>query len=208
METNLELIVESREERSPKSLRRSGLVPGIIYGPNRKNPKRVQVPSNVLESALRLGAEHRPLIVRVGKRGKKQLALLKEVQRDLFTQRPIHFDAMEVAADKPIKTEVPIYVHGEDDLRRKALLMQLQMEYLPVEAPLASLPEHIDVDVSHLGAGDNLTVADLQVPEGVEVQADPESVVLSVTQPRTAAAEPEAEAAEGESAEAAPAETE
>jgi large subunit ribosomal protein L25 len=205
METHLELVVEPRANRSPRSLRQSGIVPGILYGPDLPSPKPVQVRLNVLETALRQGAEHHPIVVRIGKQGKQQPALLKEVQRDLFSQRPIHFDVLAVSEDKPVRTEVPIVVHGSDELRRKGLLMQLQMESLPVEAPLKLLPDHIDVEIAHLEEGDFLTVADLKVPAGVSVEAEANSVVLSITRPHADEAEEAAAAPAAPAAAAAPA---
>jgi large subunit ribosomal protein L25 len=74
-------------------------------------------------------------------------------------------------------------------------LREIQVEALPLE-----VPEHIDLDVSHMAVNDTLRIADIEVPEGVTLLDDAETVVATVTAP-TREVEPEAvegeEAAEG-----------
>jgi large subunit ribosomal protein L25 len=75
-------------------------------------------------------------------------------------------------------------------------LREVQVEALPLE-----VPEHIDLDVSHMATGDTLRISDIEVPEGVRLLDDSETVVATVTAP-TRVIEPEEEAVEGEEAEA------
>jgi large subunit ribosomal protein L25 len=74
-------------------------------------------------------------------------------------------------------------------------LREIQVEALPLE-----VPEHIDLDVSHMMAGDTLRIADVNVGDNVTLLDDPETVVATVTAP-TREVEPEEEAVEGEEAE-------
>jgi large subunit ribosomal protein L25 len=74
-------------------------------------------------------------------------------------------------------------------------LREIQVEALPLE-----VPEHIDLDVSHMGTGDTLRIADIEVPDGVTLLDDPETVVATVTAP-TREIEVEEEAVEGEGVE-------
>ena len=78
-------------------------------------------------------------------------------------------------------------------------LREIQVEALPLE-----VPEHIDLDVSHMATGDTLRIGDVVAPEGVTFLDDPETVVATVTAP-TREIEPEeaeeVEGAEGEAAE-------
>jgi len=64
-------------------------------------------------------------------------------------------------------------------------LREIQISALPLE-----VPEHIDLDVSHMATGDTLRIGDLVVPEGVKFLDDPETVVATVTAP-TREIEPE-----------------
>jgi large subunit ribosomal protein L25 len=74
-------------------------------------------------------------------------------------------------------------------------LREIQVEALPLE-----VPEHIDLDVSHMATGDTLRISDIEVPEGVRLLDDPETVVATVTAP-TRVVEPEEEEVEGEEGE-------
>jgi large subunit ribosomal protein L25 len=83
-------------------------------------------------------------------------------------------------------------------------LREIQVEALPLE-----VPEHIDLDVSHMATGDTLRISDIVVREGVTFLDDPDTVVATLTAPTRAieaeeaeAAEAAAEAAEGEEGEA------
>jgi large subunit ribosomal protein L25 len=67
-----------------------------------------------------------------------------------------------------------------------------------VEAKPLEIPEHVDIDITNLGLGDSLRVADLTATEGVAFLDDPDTVIVSVVAPTQ---EVEEEAAEGEAAE-------
>ena len=81
-------------------------------------------------------------------------------------------------------------------------LRELNVEALPLE-----VPEHIDLDVSHMAMGDTLRLADIAAARGRHAARRPETVVATVTAP-TREEEPEEagrgrgrrgrEAAEGE----------
>jgi large subunit ribosomal protein L25 len=73
-------------------------------------------------------------------------------------------------------------------------LREVQVEALPLE-----IPEHIDLDVSHMATGDTLRVGDISVPDGVTLLDDPETVLATVTAPTREIVEEEV--AEGEEAE-------
>jgi large subunit ribosomal protein L25 len=97
---------------------------------------------------------------------------------------------------------VTVQLHGGEDapgVREGGVLSQPLRE-LNVQALPLEVPEHIDLDVSHMATGDTLRVSDVRVPEGVTLLDDPETVVATVTAPtREVEPEPE-EALEGEEA--------
>jgi large subunit ribosomal protein L25 len=77
------------------------------------------------------------------------------------------------------------------------------MRQVSVEVDPASIPNHIDVNVTALGLNDSLHVRDLVVPEGAEILDDPDATICVVAPPRV-----EAEAVPAEAAVEAPAEPE
>jgi large subunit ribosomal protein L25 len=130
--------------------------------------------------------------------------VLKDYQLDKVRGSITHVDLQEVRLDQPIHATVTVQLHGGEDapgVREGGVLSQPLRE-LNVQALPLEVPEHLDLDVSHMATGDTLRVSDVKVPDGVTLLDDPETVVATVTAPtREVEPEPE-EPLEGEEAEA------
>jgi large subunit ribosomal protein L25 len=203
------LVVAARERlgsRESRRLRSEGLVPGVLYG--RGNPVAICVAERELRRALTGAAGlHSILDVEIDGHGKTHASILKEYQVDKVRGHITHVDLQEVRLDRTIHASVSVHLIGGEDapgVREGGVLSQPLRE-INVEALPLEVPEHIDLDVSHMEIGGTLRISDVVVPDGVKLLDDPETVVATVTAP-TRAIEPEveAEAAEGEGAEEAP----
>jgi large subunit ribosomal protein L25 len=198
------LTVSQRERLgSPETrrLRKQGLVPGVLYG--RGEPVAICVEERELRRALTgAGGLHSILDVEIDGTGKSHASILKDYQVDKVRGFITHVDLHEVRLDQPIHAAVTVQLHGGDDapgVREGGVLSQPLRE-LSVEALPLEVPEHIDLDVSNMEIGGTLRVADIEIPEGVTLLDDPETVLATVTAPTREVA-PE-EALEGEEAEA------
>jgi large subunit ribosomal protein L25 len=198
------LTVSQREGLgSPETrrLRKQGLVPGVLYG--RDEPVAFAVEERELRRALTgAGGLHSILDVEIDGTGKSHASILKDYQVDKVRGFITHVDLHEVRLDQPIHAAVTVQLHGGDDapgVREGGVLSQPLRE-LSVEALPLEVPEHIDLDVSNMEIGGTLRVADIEIPEGVTLLDDPETVLATVTAPTREVA-PE-EALEGEEAEA------
>jgi large subunit ribosomal protein L25 len=198
------LTVSKRERlgsRETRRLRKQGLIPGVLYG--RDDPIAICVEERELRRALTgAGGLHSILDVQVDGTGKSHASILKDYQQDKVRGNVTHIDLQEVRLDQRLQATVTVHLIGGDDapgVREGGVLSQplreIQVEALPLE-----VPEHIDLDVSHMGTGDTLRIADIKVPDGVTLLDDPETVVATVTAPTR---EEEPEGAEGEAAEGA-----
>ncbi|HEY8496255.1 MAG TPA: 50S ribosomal protein L25 [Limnochordales bacterium] len=178
-----------------KRLRRSGQVPGIVYGAGR-SPVPVAVNGRELERLLQAGGAHSLIELQLGDGAGREQVLIKDVQRDPVMGTLLHVDFHAVALDREIHVTVPVEPigHPQDDGIVNLLLRELDIECLP-----ANIPESIQVYVSGLAVGAAVAVKDLALPAGVRVRHDPEEVVLNVIRSR-AAAVAEAEAAPEEAA--------
>ena len=99
-----------------------------------------------------------------------------------------HIDLHEVRLDRPITAAVSVHLMGGENapgVKEGGVLSQPLRE-ISVEALPLEVPEHIDLDVSNMGIGDTLRIADVHVPEGVTLLDDPETVVATVTAPMRA----------------------
>ena len=201
------LTVAKRERlgsSETRRLRKQGLVPGVLYG--RDEPVSICVEERELRRALTGPAGlHSILDVEIDGTGKAHASILKDYQVDKVRGGVTHVDLQEVRLDQPITATVSVHLIGGDDapgVREGGVLSQplreIQVSALPLE-----VPEHIDLDVSHMETGDTLRIADVQIGDGVELLDDPETVVATVTAPTREVEEEPAEGEEGEGAEGA-----
>jgi large subunit ribosomal protein L25 len=200
------LVVKTRERlgsRETRRLRKQGLVPGVLYGAG--DPVSICVEERELRRALTgAGGLHSILDVEIDGTGKAHASILKEWQVDKVRGGVTHVDLHEVRLDQPITASVSVHLTGGENapgVKEGGVLSQplreIQVSALPLE-----VPEHIDLDVSHMQTGDTLRISDIDVGEGVTLLDEPETVVATVTAP-TREVEPEEtlEGAEGEALE-------
>jgi large subunit ribosomal protein L25 len=198
------LAAENRSEAgkgAARRLRASGRVPAVLYGHGTK-PQHLSVDARQFGQALRTDAGVNVLIsLEVGR--DQHLALAKEIQRHPVKGNLIHVDFIQVRRGEKVHVQVPVHLVGEAPGAREGGIVDQDLYQLNVEAEVTAVPEAVDADVSGLGIGDVLRVADLKAPDGAVILDDPEASVVSVVAP-TVEAEPEAEEAEeGEAAEGA-----
>jgi large subunit ribosomal protein L25 len=195
------LAAENRSEAgkgAARRLRASGRVPAVLYGHGTK-PQHLSVDARQFGQALRTDAGVNVLIsLEVGRN--QHLALAKEIQRHPVKGSLIHVDFIQVRRGEKVHVQVPVHLVGEAPGAREGGILDQDLYQLNVEAEVTAVPEAVDADVSGLGIGDVLRVADLKAPDGAVILDDPEASVVSVVAP-TVEAEPEAE--EGEEGEAA-----
>jgi large subunit ribosomal protein L25 len=193
------LTVRKREtlgSRETRRLRKQGVIPGVLYG--RDEPVAIAVDERELRRALTGKAGlHSILDVEIDGTGSSHASILKDYQLDKVRGGVTHVDLQEVRLDRPIHASVTVHLIGGEDapgVREGGVLSQPLRE-LNVEALPLEVPEHIDLDVSHMAMGDTLRLADITIPEGVTLLDDLETVAATVTAPSR---EEEPEAVEGE----------
>ena len=195
-------VRESLGTRETKRLRREGFIPGVLYG--RGTPVAFSVAERELRRALGGAAGlHSILDVEIDGADDTHASILKDYKVDKVRGYITHIDLHEVRLDRPITASVSVHLMGGDSapgVKEGGVLSQPLRE-ISVEALPLEVPEHIDLDVSNMGIGDTLRVADVRVGESVKVLDDPEIVVATVTAPTRAIEDEVAEAAEGEAVE-------
>ncbi len=192
--------------REVKRLRREGIVPGVVYGHGFESMP-IQMRAIDLEKVIRKGAKTKLVDLHVGegKKRKTTKVLMREVQRDPVKLSLVHVDFQAVSMTEKLRLKVPIRLTGEAPMveRNEAVLVQV-LDEVEIECLPGNIPTHLEADVSPLDSLDkSITVADIQVPEGVEILADEEDVIanLSLTSAAMAEAGEEEEGAEMEAGE-------
>jgi len=213
MADDIILVAETgRPTGSPASrrLRATGKIPGVLYGRGAE-PAPISVEWRDLRGALTTDKGLNALLtLKIGSQRTK--AIVKEMQRHPVRRDVLHIDFLAVDVDKPITTDVPLLLEGEPEkvIRDDGVVEQI-LNVLIVTAKPDAIPGHIAVDVSDLEIGQHITVGDLQLPEDVTTEADPEETIVIAKLTSLALAEEEEEegeegeeeGAEGEGAEGA-----
>src|SRR5262245_37394839 len=197
----LKLEVREREDlgsRRTRRLRSQGLVPGVLYG--KGHTRAIVIPERELRAAM-TGPSGLHAILDVVVEGQKTVhpSILADYQQDPIRGTISHIDLREVRLDQPIHAAVAIHLIGESVGVKSGGMISLVTREVHVEALPMDVPEHIDVDVTHMEVGDVLRLEELATPDNVTVLDDPhETVIATVSVPRGFAELEEAEAAEAE----------
>jgi large subunit ribosomal protein L25 len=185
--------------RAARRLRRAGMVPGTVYG-HGTDPVSVAVGAKDLRSALSGDAGTNTLLsLRAG--AKTYLTMARELQRHPVRGTVMHVDFVVVRRDEVISAEVPISLVGEAiEVAHGDGMVDQQLFTLSVRARPGDIPHAVELDISGLTIGSALRVADLALPRGVEIDADPEATVVVAHPPRVESAAGAAESAPDDAA--------
>jgi large subunit ribosomal protein L25 len=219
--TTTKLEVNSRAaqgSRAARRLRRSGRVPGVLYGGGAES---LGFDADARELRLALAGSGAVLDLSID--GKKPTpVVLKEAQRDPVRGQTTHVDLLRVRLDEKISAVVAIELTGIEEapgVKEGGVLEQITRE-VNVEALPTAIPESILHEVGAMEIGDTILLAALSAPADVTLLDDLEETVIATLSPprlqaETAeeieaetelvgegeAAEGDGEAAEGEAAE-------
>lgn len=171
-----------------RRMRRTGVVPGIFYGPKRQ-PSLVAF--NAKQFREQVGRHEGASIIQIDSdaaeiRGK--IVLLKDAQYDALSGEITHADFYEIDMAATIRVPVALHFVGKPaGVVRGGILQPIRRE-VEVECLPASIPESIDVDVTELDIHDSIHVSQLRLPEGVAAPFDVDFTLVTVAPPTTGAA--------------------
>ncbi|MGC8838796.1 MAG: 50S ribosomal protein L25 [Anaerolineae bacterium] len=164
-----------------RRLRAEGWIPAILYGKG-VSPMPLKIKAATWRRFTATGLGRGLVELYVQGQEKPYFALIREVQRDPITRQVWHVDFQQVSMTETLRVEVPVAVVGASPVvERGDGVLLVGLTHLEVECLPTAIPSSIEVDASALKAiGDSITVADLALPEGVKVIAEPEEMVLTV----------------------------
>ncbi|KDA06030.1 50S ribosomal protein L25 [Microbacterium sp. CH12i] len=197
MSEDIKVHAEVREQFGKgfaRRLRAAGKIPAVIYG-HGTEPVHVALPGHQVSLIIRRANA----LLHLDVEGTDHLALVKDVQRDPVLQIIEHIDLLVVKKGEKIQVDVPIIVTGEPFAGTVA---NLDATSLAVEVEATHIPQNFEVSVEGLEEGQHVTAADVKLPKGATLLADPEMLVVAIYVPNESSSEStEAVSAEGESAE-------
>ena len=189
------LAVEERAERGSREtrrLRRSGLVPGVLYGASHPDPVSFKVGARDLRNLLATGSAL--FDVEIGKE-KSVPVILKDQQNHPVRGEVMHVDLLEVRLDEKIQSTVSIELEGGEvspGVKEGGVLEHVTRE-LNIEALPTDIPDQIVVDVSGLEVAGTLMLSEVPAPQGVEFLDPAEETTIATIVVPTEVEEPEIE---------------
>ncbi len=183
MAENISLQAEEREGRGKnhaRRLRAQGMVPAVLYGDG--EGATLAVPAKVVDYTLQHVGDNALYDLELGGQD-DTTARIVDVQRNPLTGRLVHVDFAPVNMRERIVVTVPLAIVGESPgVQEGGVLNQVAYE-VEVESLPGDIPQEIALDVSGLGLNENLTLADVSLPEGVTLVSEEEEVAVTVAPP-------------------------
>ena len=198
---------QSEGKSANRNLRRSGYIPGVLYG-GKDEPKKISIMEKDIVKATEISG-FATQILQISMDGKDVDVVVKEIQRHPATSRVLHADFMRVDPDSKITLVVPIRtLNDESCIGVKVSGGQVNhlINDIEISCLASNLPEQLEIDVQEMDIGDTVSLSEIKLPEGVEItilqqDEDRDQAVVSVTETREMIIEEEEEELELEEGE-------
>ncbi|MBI4228999.1 MAG: 50S ribosomal protein L25 [Deltaproteobacteria bacterium] len=170
-----------------RQVRREGDIPSILYG-RETEPIPLVVNPNDLKQALSTEAGENTLLeIKIQGDGEEfsKLALLRDIQFDYLTSKPIHLDFQEVLMKEKLHVRVPVkFVGLATGVRNEHGILEEILREIEIECFPKDIPNFFEVDVSELGLGDSIHIGDLKISEDLTVLHEHDDTVVTVLAPK------------------------
>lgn len=190
------LTAQKRENLSnsfTKQLKKNGQVPGVFY---RKDVGSVPISvKNTLLNTFVFTSEVKIINLNIEGTDTPYNCILKEVQFDPVTDKPVHFDLLGISAHEKIRVEVPLILVGTPAGAKEGGITQHPVHSVEIECLPQDIPPSIEVNIEALMIGDAIQLKDIE-QKNFEILDNLETTIVSVLPP--AVEEVAAPPAEGE----------
>jgi large subunit ribosomal protein L25 len=193
-----QLAVKVRTETgkgASRRARRDGWIPAVLYG-HGSDPQHLALPGHDFAAVLRHSGTNAVLTLDI--EGKEQLALTKALDIHPIRRSITHADLLVVRRGEKVTVEVNVEVVGD---AAPGTLVTQETNTILIEADALSIPQSLTVSVEGAEPGTQFTAGQIELPSGVNLIADPDSLVVNVVVAPTEEeleAEGAGEAVEGE----------
>ncbi|MGO2861755.1 50S ribosomal protein L25/general stress protein Ctc [Brevibacterium sp. GP-SGM9] len=195
---DFKLIAEPRDEfgkGAARRIRRSGRIPAVVYG-HGGDPVHISLEGHATMMALK----HANALLEIESTdgSKNVLAIARDVQIEPVRREIEHLDLIIVKRGEKIEVDVPVHVIGE---AAPGTMVSQEESTVAILADATKLPELIEVTVEGRPAGEHLLAGQIELPAGVELVADPELLVVNVSEEAEMDTESDADETDEETAE-------
>ncbi len=168
--------VKKREETGTlrmRRLRKSGRIPGVIYG-EEDGVSNVSLDVREVDRMIRAG---RQFVTLSGDFAKS--ALIKDVQWDAFGSQVLHVDFAVVDASEAVEVELTIELRGVAPGTKQGGVVKQLMHELAIRCPADKLPENFEVNINELGLDQSILVSQIELPSVAELISEADGVVVT-----------------------------
>lgn len=183
---------QTRGKRDARRNRRAGKLPAVLYGHGQETVSLL-VSSERFVAAVRHGAR----LVKLSGAVEDQ-AFIREIQWDTWGLHALHVDFTRVSEHEKVEVQVTVELRGEAPGVKAGGVVKQQVHVLEIECEATAIPEKLYVNINHLELEQAITIAQLELPPGIVVLAEPETVVVECAEPVEIEEEAPAAAAEAE----------
>ncbi|MDG2312049.1 MAG: 50S ribosomal protein L25, partial [Flavobacteriales bacterium] len=179
---------ENVGKKAASSSRKSGSVPGVLYG------GQDQTHFTVEENSInKLVFNPDVFYIELDIDGKKVNCILQDVQFHPVTDRIVHVDLLEVLPGKEVRVNLPLRTEGTAKGVMNGGRIATLFRRVPVKGLIDKIPESITVDITPLTIGSTIRVRDLNI-EGCTILLNESVLLLSCKRTRLAVAVEDEEA--------------
>jgi large subunit ribosomal protein L25 len=179
-ELTLQADIRSEIGKHSRALRRDGKVPGIYYMHGEGN-----LPLTIQEKALKplIYTSESHLINLSLNNGDTKSCILRDIQFDPITDRPLHVDLQGLREDEEIAIEVPVTVAAGTPVgvRDGGILHQF-VRKIEIFCLPRYIPDRIEVNADELKINHFIHVGDLKI-ENVKILEDADTTIVGVIPP-------------------------
>jgi len=196
--SELSIQVQTRDQIGSgpsRRLRRSGLVPAVVYGGGRDTVP-IQVDRRTLLDLLReAGSDNAVFLLELDGGSKKRHCMVRDMEVDPLTRQIVHIDFLRIDMSQKVRVMVQVETVGiASGVKNEGGILDQVTREVEVECLPSDIPRSLELDVSALHIGQHLEAGDLVMPEGVELTEDPTKTLVNVAAPRLPEEEEEEEA--------------
>jgi large subunit ribosomal protein L25 len=154
--------------------RRAGKIPAVLYG-HGTDPQHLSLPELEFKRVVREQGRNAVITLNIG--GRPQLALTKTVVSHPIRPYIEHVDLLVIRRGEKVAVEVQVLVVGD---AAPGTLVTQELNNIEIEADVSNIPEHVEVSVEGLEVGTQIQAADVPLPEGTTLRAEPEILVVNI----------------------------
>ncbi len=171
---------EASDKNAARRLRTTGMIPAVLYGA-KKDPRAIAVDPKQILKILHSASGHNT-IFDISVEGEQSKAMVVDWQYEPLKGALLHVDLKRIAMDQKMRLSVPVHVQGEaKGAKEEGGLLDLVLREIQIECLPTDIPSFIAVDVTGLGVGQAIRIAELPQNPAVKYLNDPDATVVHIT---------------------------